>query len=227
MLTSGVGKSFDRATVRKIVEDHWRERLPLRGYGDRTQNITLVEQMDNRFLGQIQAWVNSMPPDQGKELCDMFNEESLASISEGERDPVAYAIRLGVLSGPPSVEKSFDRATVRKIVEDHWRATLPLRGDRMRAQNTTLIDQMTNRLGDQIDTWIKSLPPDEGNELDRMFDEEMRLSIAERKRDPVGFKRRLGVLPGSVSHRQGIGEMAVRTAVRASIWEGIFRLFGR
>ena len=81
MLTSGVGKSFDRATVRKIVEDHWRERLPLRGYGDRTQNITLVEQMDNRFLGQIQAWVNSMPPDQGKELCDMFNEESLASIS--------------------------------------------------------------------------------------------------------------------------------------------------
>ena len=97
----------------------------------------------------------------------------------------------------------------------------------MRAQNTTLIDQMTNRLGDQIDTWIKSLPPDEGNELDRMFDEEMRLSIAERKRDPVGFKRRLGVLPGSVSHRQGIGEMAARTAVRAVIWEGIFRLFRR
>jgi hypothetical protein len=39
------------------------------------------------------------------------------------------------------MEMNFDRATVRKIVEDHWRATIPLRGDRMRAQNTTLIDQ--------------------------------------------------------------------------------------
>jgi hypothetical protein len=125
------------------------------------------------------------------------------------------------------MEMNFDRATVRKIVEDHWRATLPLRGDRMRAQNTTLIDQMSNRLGDQTDSWINSLPPDQGNELDRIFNEEMRLSIAEWERNPVGLKRRLGVLPGSVSHRQGIGEMAVRTAVRASIWEGIFRLFGR
>ena len=97
----------------------------------------------------------------------------------------------------------------------------------MRAQNTTLIDQMSNRLGDQTDSWINSLPPDQGNELDRIFNEEMRLSIAEWERNPVGLKRRLGVLPGSVSHRQGIGEMAVRTAVRASIWEGIFRLFGR
>jgi hypothetical protein len=225
MLTSGVGKSFDRATVRKIVEDHWRERLPLRGYGDRTQNITLVEQMDNRFLGQIQAWVNSMPPDQGKELCDMFNEESRASISEGERDPVAYALRLGVLSGPPSVEKSFDRTIVKKIVEDHFRAVLPLRGYGVRAQNITLIEQMESRFVDQNEAWINSLPPDQAKELDDMFGEEMRSSVAECKRDPVAYARRLGVLPGRVYQRQGIGEMAVRTAVRATVWEVVRRLF--
>ena len=226
MLTSGIEKSFDRATVRKIVEDHWRERFPLRGYGVRTQNITLVEQMDNRFLGEMQAWINSLPPDQGKELCDMFNEESRISISEGERDPVAYAIRLGVLSGPPSVEKSFDRTKVKNIVEDHFRAVLPLRGYGVRAQNITLIDQMENRFADQNDAWISSLPPDQAKELYDMFAEEMRSSVAECKRDPIAYARRLGVLPGRVYQRQGIGEMAVQTAVRASIWEGIFRLFG-
>ncbi len=227
MLTSGVGKSFDRATVRKIVEDHWRERFPLRGYGVRTENITLVEQMDNRFLGEMQAWINSLPPDQGKELCDIFNEESHISIAEAERDPVAYAIRLGVLSGPPSVKKSFDRTMVRNIVEDHFRAVLPLRGYGVRAQNITLIEQMENRFVDQNEAWVNSLPPDQAKELDDMFGEEMRSSGAECKRDPIAYARRLGVLAGSVSHRQGIGEMAVRTAVRASIWEGIFRLFGR
>lgn len=168
-----------------------------------------------------------MPPDQAKELCDMFNEESRASIAECERDPVAYARRLGVLSSPPPVEKSFDRATVRKIIEDHFRAILPLRGYGKRPQNTALIEQMGNRLENQIEAWINSMPPDQAKELDDMFGDEMRLSVAECKQDPVAYARRLGILPGRTSNRQGIGEMAVRTAVRASIWEGIARLFGR
>ena len=124
------------------------------------------------------------------------------------------------------MEMNFDRATVRKIVEDQWREIIPLRGYRMRAQNTTLMDKMWKRFGDQTEAWIKSLPSDQGDELAHIFSEELRLSAAEWNRDKVGFARRLGVLPGSVSHRQGIGEMAVRTAVRASIWEGIFRLSG-
>jgi hypothetical protein len=104
---------------------------------------------------------------------------------------------------PSGVEKSFDRATVRKIIEDHWRAIIPVRGYRMRAQNTTLTGQMTNRLENQVEAWIESLPPDQGNELDRIFGEELRLSAAEWKRDPVGFAHRLGVLPGRVRSPTG------------------------
>jgi hypothetical protein len=186
-----VAKSFDRATVRKIVEDHWRARLPLRGYGVQT------------------------------------HEEVRTSISEGERDPVAYARRLGVLSDPPPVAKSFDRDTARKLVEDHFRAILPLRGYGKRPQNMALIEQMGSRFADQIDAWGASMPPDQAKELGDMFGDAMQLSVAECQRDPVAYARRLGVLPGRTSNRQGIGEMAVRTAVRASIWEGVARLFGR
>jgi hypothetical protein len=114
-----------------------------------------------------------------------------------------------------SVEKAFDRATVRGIVEEHWRKILPIRGYGMRAKNTALVEQMGNQLKNRIEAWANSLPPDQSKELIHMFVEETNLAIAEWKRDPVGFARRLGILSGRVSHRQGIGEMAVRTAVRA------------
>jgi hypothetical protein len=126
-----------------------------------------------------------------------------------------------------AVQESFDRATVRRIVEDHFGSILPLRGYGRRSKNMTLIGQMGNQLADQVEAWCNSLPPDQAKELDDMFGEEMRLSAAEFKRDPVAYARRLGVLPGGVYQRQGIGEMAVRTAVRATIWEAISRLFWR
>ncbi|MFM0358971.1 hypothetical protein PQR12_36240 [Paraburkholderia nemoris] len=56
--------------------------------------------------------------------------------------------------------------------------------------------------------------------------EEARSRIAdEYERDPAGLKRRLGVpvgetasVPARHSNYMGIGEMAVRTAVRATVW---------
>lgn len=96
-------KSFNRAEVKKIVEDHWRAILPLRGYGKRAQNITPIEQMGNRFADQIEAWCNLLPPDQAKELDDMFGEEMRVSVAECKRDPVAYARRLGILFGRVSL----------------------------------------------------------------------------------------------------------------------------
>jgi hypothetical protein len=84
---------------------------------------------------------------------------------------------------------------------------------------------MESRFVDQNEAWINSLPPDQAKELDDMFGEEMRSSVAECERDPVAYARRLGVLPGRVYQRQGIGEMAVRTAVRATVWEVVRRLF--
>jgi len=118
-----------------------------------------------------------------------------------------------------------DRAKVRKTVEDHWRTILPLRGYGKRPQNMTTIEQMGNRFAEQVEAWCNSLPPDQAKQLDEVFGEKMSISLAECKRDPVAYARRLGILPDRVNHRQGIGEMAARTAVRATIWEAIWRLF--
>jgi hypothetical protein len=46
---------------------------------------------------------------------------------------------------------------------------------------------MGNRLGDQIEAWANSMPPDQAKELDHMFGEEMRLSVSECKQDPVAM----------------------------------------
>lgn len=59
-------------------------------------------------------------------------------------------------------------------------------------------------------------------ERDRLFDE--------YSSSPDALKKRLGVNPAapvgaSHSNRQGMGEMVVKTAVRASIWASIFALF--
>jgi hypothetical protein len=89
----------------------------------------------------------------------------------------------------------------------------------------TTIEQMGNRFAEQVEAWCNSLPPDQAKQLDEVFGEEMSISLAECKRDPIAYTRRLGILPDRVNHRQGIGEMAARTAVRATIWEAIWRLF--
>jgi hypothetical protein len=91
--------------------------------------------------------------------------------------------------------------------------------------------QMTNQFADQMEALAEAMPPAQGKEFMGICLEEMRSIAAEFKRSFYNLARRLEVLPGSVSHpgnvshRQGIGEMAVRTAVRASIWATIFRLF--
>jgi hypothetical protein len=44
-------------------------------------------------------------------------------------------------------------------------------------------------------------------------------------RDPHALKGLLGIAPPARPARQSIGEMAVRTAIRATIWESIWTLF--
>jgi hypothetical protein len=83
---------------------------------------------------------------------------------------------------------------------------------------------------ERINAMTGLMPLGQAKELCRIMDEERDLLLDERDRDPEAFQRRLGVSsrqPAIRYRRQGIGEMALRTAVRASIWEVIFRLFRR
>ena len=124
------------------------------------------------------------------------------------------------------VEKTIDRAPVRAMAENYWRAKFAVRHQQSQKQEREMAFQFT----DQVNALAASMPADQSQEFQRMMGEERDGLIDEYERDPAAFQRRLGVPsapPVTRYHRQGIGEMAVRTAVRASIWASVFRLFGR
>ena len=120
---------------------------------------------------------------------------------------------------------NFDRAAVRAMIEDNFRATTiaDMQGQRQ------LGTDINERFCDHLEAMAALMPAAQAESFRTTVDEECRLIVDEFKRDRQAGYRRLGIaLPqGPVTHyhRQGIGEMAARTAVRATIWEVIFRLF--
>jgi len=128
-----------------------------------------------------------------------------------------------------------DRAKARALVED-----MNLKMARYTVQHAeapleeyrAAIRHIETRFSEKVEMLCTSMSVDRAEEFRRMCNEECEMMTAELKRDGVAFYRRLGVLPESAPaprhyHRQGLGELAVLTAVRASIWELIFRLFRR
>ena len=121
--------------------------------------------------------------------------------------------------------ESLDRAGIRAMLEDHWRTKFTVA-----LQNHKLAQEMPYQLTRQINTLAASMAADRAQEFVRVVNEERDALLEEHERNHVMFARRLGVditRPNMRSNRQDIGDMAVRTAVRASIWEGIRRLFRR
>jgi hypothetical protein len=129
--------------------------------------------------------------------------------------------------------ESFDRAAVRAMVEDNFRAVTiaQLQGQQQ------LGHDITDRFFDRIEAMQALMPAAQGETFGEMVNEETHLLVEEWKRDRKGISRRLGIplfrapaagyRPPARYRRQGLGELAVRTAVRATIWETIFRLFRR
>lgn len=116
------------------------------------------------------------------------------------------------------------------LVEEHWRLFLcaAARGDEKGARKQILeFDQTCEESKARVARGEFS-PKDNPENVRKItqYIEEVRGHIAdEYDRDPVALKRRLGVpvsAPAGTSqrpsNRMGIGEMAVRTAVRATVW---------
>ena len=120
-----------------------------------------------------------------------------------------------------------DRDVIRGMVEDYWRTLIPA----LQNGGAAAFQKIGTRFEQRIAETAALLPPIESAAFIQTVDAERERMIAEYKADPVALKKRLGVSLGidTPAHRtyqrQGIGEMAVRTAVRATIWEGIWRLF--
>jgi hypothetical protein len=123
-------------------------------------------------------------------------------------------------------EENFSDAEIRDLVEGFWRAFLT-RG----SENPALAIEVS-RL---FETKVNEIAAGLGGEYQQIF-----LSAIERHRERLlqeyqadngAFRRRLGVAapketPQPVANgNASLGELAVRTAVRATVWESVRALF--
>jgi hypothetical protein len=135
-----------------------------------------------------------------------------------------------------------DRAAVRHLVEDFWRSLVLLGRHLGETHPTsppkefrTAFTDFSRRFEEQNQATAALMPPEQAKMFMQMIEEEDTICFEERQRNPDAFYRRLGleltstppVHPPVIYKRQGIAEMAVRTVVRATIWELIVSLFRR
>ena len=122
---------------------------------------------------------------------------------------------------------TIDRAAIRSMVEDHWRSFISVA-----VSNPQIGFQSLENFDERIQATAALMPPERAAMYLQAVEEEREILFNEYNRNPDALKRRLGLgpvrQPNRVVHqhqRQSIGEMAVRTAVRATIWESVISLF--
>ena len=138
----------------------------------------------------------------------------------------------------PESDVTVDRAAVRRLVEDFWRS-LVLFGRHMgetqpnitpAAAQAQFVD-FSRQFHERNEATAALMAPDRAKAFLQVIDEEDAICFQEHQTNKPAFYRRLGLnftendRRPVVYQRQNIGEMAVRTAVRATIWELIFALF--
>ena len=114
------------------------------------------------------------------------------------------------------------------MVEDFWRSFIAVA-----RHNPKIGGEIIEQFEERIQSTAALMPSDQAKLFLDVIDEEREILFNEYKRNPVALKHRLGLLPNAtpvappalVYQRQGLGEIAVRTAVRATIWESVFSLF--
>jgi hypothetical protein len=120
------------------------------------------------------------------------------------------------------------RNSARLAVEDHWRHFLPLvHIDKRKALEAVYSFDAT------IKTMTESMPEHDAAFFRQTIELEREKIADEYDRNPVALKAKLGVTnPVTAStrshNRQGLDELVVRTAIRATVWQSIrsiFRLF--
>jgi hypothetical protein len=142
----------------------------------------------------------------------------------------------------PDTAIDVDRATVRRMVEDFWRSLMlygrhlgETRPNISRDEAARLTLEFSRSFDERNQATAALMQPDQAEAFLKMIEEEDSICFDEHQRDPDAFYRRLSLNLTSnpqpparvVYRRQGLGELAVRTAVRATVWEMIFSLFRR
>ena len=120
-----------------------------------------------------------------------------------------------------------DRQAIIGMVEDYWRAVIPA----MQGGDQQTVLEIAQRFEARVDATAKLLPPVEAAAFQQAVDTARERVVAEYQANPTALKRRLGIALGvdAPARRQretdDLGRLAVRTAVRATVWESVWALF--
>jgi hypothetical protein len=120
-----------------------------------------------------------------------------------------------------------DRSAVTQMVEDYWRTFVSL------AQTHTAAAQdASRRFDERVGQTADRMEPLEASAFLQAVEAERERLGSEYAANPAAQKRRLGIplgndAPASYQGRSAsnLGNLVVRTAVRATIWESIWALF--
>ena len=122
-----------------------------------------------------------------------------------------------------------DTEAMKGLVEDFWRTFIPL----AQSGRSDLATEAGGRFEQRIaDTAALMHPVDATNFL-KFVDAYRDIVLSEYHSNPAALKRRLGIALGNDAavqqvrsyRHQTLGDVAVRTAVRATVWESIWALF--
>ena len=118
------------------------------------------------------------------------------------------------------------RYSARNLVESHWRSFLALVDiDKKKALEAPYAFEAT------INMMMEHMPAPDASLFRSVIEEERDKLTKEYWHNPAALKARLGVINQTSTrthNRQGMDDLIVRTAVRATIWQSIrsiFRLF--
>lgn len=117
------------------------------------------------------------------------------------------------------------RNSARLTVEDHWRNFFTLvRIDKRKAM------EAMNSFDATIKMLTASMPEPDSSFFRQTIEAEREKILDEYERNPDALKARLGMTNQAPTYtqsnnRQGLNELVVRTAVRATVWESVRSIF--
>jgi hypothetical protein len=123
-------------------------------------------------------------------------------------------------------EENFPDAEIREMVENFWRAFLAIGSENL---------SLSVEVGHRFETKINEIAAGLGGEYQQLFiaavERHRERLLQEYQADHAAFRHRLGVAtlqetPRPVANGSAsLGELAVRTAVRATVWESVRAVF--
>jgi hypothetical protein len=197
----------------------------------RIHNIE-IDRFENwsNYLGDLHYFLSmhvSDPETVMKSIMENIEKVDLEYIFSRNENSEKYITEyLPYLPGYVAPSPKINRDECRQLVEECWRNFLKFAAEGNQEEGTKTI----MRFDEHMQQKAKQMPQAEGLQFWTLLEEERELLFNEYKRDPDGLKRRLNVIPSEpqpvqYGGRQNLGQVAVNTAVRATVWESVRAIF--